>query len=232
MAQGTSMRILLVEDNAELVALVVKGLERSGFSVDAVGNAAEAGHALAAIRYAAVVLDLGLPDEDGLSWLRDVRSRGDSTPVLVLTARDGVSDRVTGLRAGADDYVVKPFALEEVVARLRALLRRSDKLLGHCLSLGNVALDTEDRQVTVDGTVRPFSSRETAVLEILLRRCGNVAPKRLFADHLFGLTDEVGSNAVEVYIHRLRRMLADSGATVQVHTVRGVGYMLAEAKAG
>jgi len=126
--------------------------------------------------------------------------------------------------------LVKPFALEELAARLRALLRRSDNLLGHCLTLGNVALDTEGRQVTVNGAVRPFTSRETAVLEILLRRCGNVAPKRLFEDHLFGLTDEVGSNAVEVYIHRLRRMLADSGATVQVHTVRGVGYMLAEAK--
>ncbi|MBY0325037.1 MAG: response regulator transcription factor [Reyranella sp.] len=226
------MRILLVEDNAELVALVVKGLERSGFSADPVGNAADAGHALAAIRYAAVVLDLGLPDEDGLTWLRDVRARGDSTHVLMLTARDGVSDRVIGLRTGADDYLVKPFAIEELVARLRALLRRSDNLLGQRLTLGNVALDTEGRQVTVDGTVRPFSSRETAVLEILLRRCGNVAPKRLFEDHLFGLTDEVGSNAVEVYIHRLRRRLADSGATVQVHTVHGVGYMLAEAKAG
>jgi two-component system response regulator TctD len=230
MAQGTLMRILLVEDNAELVSLIVKGFERSGFAADPVGNAGDAAHALAAIRYAAVVLDLGLPDEDGLSWLRAVRGRGDSTPVLVLTARDGVSDRVTGLRAGADDYLVKPFAMEELVARLRALLRRSDNLLGQRLTLGNVALDTEGRQVTVGGTVRPFSSRETAVLEILLRRCGNVAPKRLFEDHLFGLTDEVGSNAVEVYIHRLRRMLADCGATVQVHTVRGVGYMLAEAK--
>ena len=162
------MRILLVEDNAELVSLVVKGLHRSGFAADPVGNAADASHALAAIRYAAVVLDLGLPDEDGLTWLRTVRARGDSTPVLVLTARDGVSDRVTGLRSGADDYLVKPFALEELVARLRALLRRSDNLLGHRLTLGNVALDTEGRQVTVNGTVRQFSSRETAVLEICL----------------------------------------------------------------
>ena len=159
-----------------------------------------------------------------------MRSRGDSTPVLVLTARDGVSDRVIGLRAGADDYLVKPFAMEELNARLKALMRRSDNLLGDRLSLGNVALDTEGRQVMVGGTVRSFPMRETAVLEILLRRCGNVAPKRLFEDHLFGLTDEVGSNAVEVYVHRLRKMLADSGATVQVHTVRGVGYMLAEQK--
>ncbi|MBI2740562.1 MAG: response regulator transcription factor [Rhodospirillales bacterium] len=224
------MRILLVEDNQELVSLLLRGLKRSGFSADSVATAGDAAHALATVRYAAVVLDLGLPDQDGLAWLRDVRSRGDSTPILVLTARDGVSDRVTGLRAGADDYLVKPLAMEELVARLRALLRRSNNLLGQCLTLGNVALDTEGRQVTVGGTVRPFSSRETAVLEILLRRCGNVAPKRLFEDHLFGLSDEVGSNAVEVYIHRLRRILADCGATVQVHTVRGVGYMLAEAK--
>jgi two-component system response regulator TctD len=224
------MNILLVEDNAELVSLVVKGLERGGFSVDSVGNAMDAERAIAATRYSAVVLDLGLPDEDGLAWLRGVRSRGDSTPVLVLTARDGVSDRVIGLRAGADDYLVKPFAMEELNARLKALMRRSDNLLGDRLSLGNVALDTEGRQVMVGGTVRSFPMRETAVLEILLRRCGNVAPKRLFEDHLFGLTDEVGSNAVEVYVHRLRKMLADSGATVQVHTVRGVGYMLAEQK--
>ena len=190
------MRILLVEDNEELVSLLAKWLGRSGFSVDSVGNAADATHALATIRYAAIVLDLGLPDEDGLTWLRRVRDRGDSTPVLVLTARHGVSDRVTGLRAGADDYLAKPFAMEEVVARLRALMRRSDNLLGQCLTLGNVSLDTECRQVTVDGAVRPFSSRETTVLEILLRRCGNVAPKRLFEDHLFGLSDEVGSNAV------------------------------------
>jgi DNA-binding response OmpR family regulator len=224
------MRILLVEDNKELISLLVKGLERGGISVDSVGNARDAMAALATIRFDVVVLDLGLPDEDGLTWLRDMRGRGDSTPVLVLTARDGVTDRVNGLKAGADDYLVKPFAMEELIARLGALVRRSGNLLGQRLSLGNVALDTEGRQVTVDGTVRPFSSRETAVLEILLRRCGNVAPKRLFEDHLFGLTDEVGSNAVEVYIHRLRRMLADCGATVQVHTVRGVGYMLSEAK--
>ena len=224
------MRVLLVEDNADLVSLLVKGLERNDIAVDAVSTAAEARAAVGALRYTAIVLDLGLPDEDGLAWLRDLRAGGDGTPVLVLTARDGVSDRVAGLRAGADDYLGKPFALDELVARLRALMRRSGNLLGQRLTLGNVALDTEGRQVTVGGTVRPFSSRETAVLEILLRRCGNVAPKRLFEDHLFGLSDEVGSNAVEVYIHRLRRVLADSGATVQVHTVRGVGYMLAEQK--
>jgi two-component system response regulator TctD len=222
------MRVLLVEDSVELVALLKKGLAQGGFAADAVRTAADAAHALATMRYAAMVLDRGLPDEDGLVLLREMRRRGDATPVLVLTARDGVTDKVAGLREGADDYMAKPFAMEELVARLQALLRRSDNLLGRRLTFGNVALDTEGRQVLVDGVVRSFPARETAVLEILLRRSGNVAPKRLFEDHLFGLSGEVGSNAVEVYVHRLRKMLADAGATVRIHTVRGVGYLMAE----
>ena len=126
----------------------------------------------------------------------------------------------------------KPFAIKELVARLQALLRRPGNLLGKQLSFGNVSLDTEGRHVTVDGAVRTFPARETAVLEILLRRSGNVAPKRLFEDHLFGLSGDVGSNAVEVYVHRLRKMLAEAGATVKIHTVRGVGYLMAKEKSG
>lgn len=224
------MRVLLVEDNSELVALLRKGLGRSGLAADTVGTVADALHVLSTIHYAAIVLDLGLPDEDGLTLLRDLRRRGDSTPVLVLTARDGVDDRVIGLREGADDYLPKPFAMEELVARLQALLRRPGNLLGKLISFGNVALDTEGRQIFVAGVARTFPARETAVLEILLRRGGNVAPKRLFEDHLFGLSGDVGSNAVEVYVHRLRKMLADAGAAVKIHTVRGVGYLMAEDK--
>ncbi|OFX00045.1 MAG: DNA-binding response regulator [Alphaproteobacteria bacterium RIFCSPHIGHO2_12_FULL_66_14] len=226
------MRALLVEDNTELVSLLRKGLSRGGIEADSVGTASDAGHALATMRYSVVVLDLGLPDDDGIGLLRDLRRRGDSTPVLVLTARDGVSDRVTGLRAGADDYLAKPFAMEELIARIQALLRRPGNLLGRRLTFGNVALDTEGRRTFVDGMPHAFPARETAVLEILLRRSGNVAPKRLFEDHLFGLSGDVGSNAVEVYVHRLRKMLTDAGATVKVHTVRGVGYLLTEEKAG
>ncbi len=224
------MRVLIVEDNSELVALVTKGLAQSGLAADSVGTVGDATHVLATMHYAAIVLDLGLPDDDGINLLRDLRRRGDSTPVLVLTARDGVTDRVTGLREGADDYLPKPFAMEELVARLQALFRRPGQLLGRQLTFGNVALDTEGRQVFVAGAPRTFPARETAVLEILLRRGGNVAPKRLFEDHLFGLSGDVGSNAVEVYVHRLRKMLADSGATVKIHTVRGVGYLMAEDK--
>ena len=127
--------------------------------------------------------------------------------------------------------MAKPFAMEELVARLQALLRRPGNLLGRLLTFGNVSLDTDGRQVFVAGSPRPFPARETAVLEILLRRGGNVAPKRLFEDHLFGLSGDVGSNAVEVYVHRLRKMLMDAGATVKIHTVRGVGYLMAEEKA-
>jgi two-component system response regulator TctD len=224
------MRVLLVEDNQELVSLLIKGLAQSGLSADSVGTVGDAVHVLSTMKYAAVVLDLGLPDNDGLTLLRDMRRKGDATPVLVLTARDGVTDRVTGLREGADDYLPKPFAMEELVARLQALLRRPGNLLGRLLTFGNVSLDTEGRQVFVAGSPRAFPARETAVLEILLRRGGNVAPKRLFEDQLFGLSGDIGSNAVEVYVHRLRKMLSDAGATVRIHTVRGVGYLMAEAK--
>jgi len=225
------MRVLLVEDNAELVSLLIKGLGQSGLAADSVGTVADARHVIATMKYAAIVLDLGLPDEDGLTLLRELRRKGDATPVLVLTARDGVTDRVTGLRDGADDYLPKPFAMEELVARLQALLRRPGNLLGKMLTFGNLAFDTDGRQVLVDGVTHAFPARETAVLEILLRRGGNVAPKRLFEDHLFGLSGDVGSNAVEVYVHRLRKMLSDAGATVKIHTVRGVGYLMAEEKA-
>jgi DNA-binding response OmpR family regulator len=225
------MRVLLVEDNQDLVSLLIKGLAKGGLSADSVGTVGDALHVLATMKYAAVVLDLGLPDEDGLTMLREIRRKGDATPVLVLTARDGVTDRVTGLREGADDYLPKPFAMEELVARLQALLRRPGNLLGRLLTFGNVSLDTEGRQVFISGVPRAFPARETAVLEILLRRGGNVAPKRLFEDHLFGLSGDVGSNAVEVYVHRLRKMLGDAGASVKIHTVRGVGYLMAEEKA-
>jgi DNA-binding response OmpR family regulator len=225
------MRVLLVEDNTELVGLLRKGLGQSGLAADTVGTVADAMHVLSTMRYAVIVLDLGLPGADGLTLLRDLRRRGDATPVLILTARDGVNDRVIGLREGADDYLPKPFAMEELIARLQALLRRPGNLLGKQITFGNVSLDTEGRQVFVSGTSRTFPARETAVLEILLRRGGNVAPKRLFEDHLFGMSGDVGSNAVEVYVHRLRKMLADAGASVKIHTVRGVGYLMAEDKA-
>ena len=225
------MRLLVVEDNKELAELLIKGLGAAGLAADVVANAQDARGVLATTRYAAIVLDLGLPDEDGLGVLRELRTRQDATPVLVLTARGGVQDRVVGLRSGADDYLVKPFALEELVARLQALLRRPGELLGRSLRVGNITFDTEARQVFVGDTPQFFSAREVAVLEILMRRAGRVVSKKLVEDQLFGLSIDVGSNAVEVYVHRLRRQLADSGAKAQIHTIRGVGYLIAEDKA-
>jgi len=224
------LRLLLVEDNSELVSLLSKQLPRHNFEVDAVDTAEDADQALASMQYGAVVLDLGLPDRDGLDLLRDLRRRGKSVPVLVLTARDGVSDRVTGLRAGADDYLVKPFAVEELVARLEALQRRPSTLASRSLAVGNVALDIQLRQILVDGTAHDLTARECAVLEMLLREGRSVVPKRKIEDQLFGLSGHLASNAVEVYIHRLRCTLSRAGATVKIKTVHGVGYFVTETK--
>jgi DNA-binding response OmpR family regulator len=224
------MRLLIVEDSEELAQLLANGLKSAGYDSDVLLTASDARAALSTTRYAAVILDLGLPDGDGLSILREIRQRDDPTPVLVLTARGSVDDRVGGLRSGADDYLVKPFAFEELVARLAALLRRPGQLLGSSLSVSNLVFDTESRQVYIDDQPQLFSAREAAVLELLMRRQGRVVPKRLVEDHLFGLADDVASNAVEVYVHRLRKQLADRGAKVQIHTMRGVGYLIAEEK--
>jgi len=220
------MRLLLIEDNAELADLTAKNLGSAGFDVDTVGTIADARHALENNTYVTVILDLGLPDGSGESVLRSLRVRGDPTPVIVLTARGSVSDRVSGLGLGADDYLVKPFAHEELVARIRALLRRPSEFLGKPLVLSNVAFDPVGRTLYVDDQPKVLSARELALLEILLRRAGRVVPKKLAEDHLFGLSDEVRSNAIEVYVHRLRKQLSDLGARVDIHTVRGVGYLL------
>jgi DNA-binding response OmpR family regulator len=222
------MRLLIVEDNEELAQLLSKGLSTAGFAADRVGNAGDARQILVTMHYSAVVLDLGLPDEDGLTILRELRARENPMPVLVLTARSGIYDRVAGLRDGADDYLVKPFAFEELIARLQALLRRPGDLLARPLRVGNVALDTEARQVFIDDAPQIVQAREIAVLEILMRRSGRVVPRKLVEDQLFGLSSDVSSNTLEVYIHRLRRQLAEAGAKVQIHTIRGVGYLLKE----
>jgi DNA-binding response OmpR family regulator len=224
------MRLLVIEDNEELAQLLAKGLKAANFDIDLVTTAAEARSVLTTARYAAVVLDLGLPDADGLSILREIRERKDPIPVLVLTARAGVHDRVVGLRSGADDYVVKPFAFEELLARLEAVLRRPGQLLGSSFRVGNLVLDTESRQAFINDTPQILSAREVAVLELLMRRSGRVVTKKLVEDHIFGMSGEISSNAVEVYVHRLRKQLAERGAKVQIHTIRGVGYLISEDK--
>lgn len=224
------MRVLIVEDNAVMSSLLMKGLAAAGLAADIMETANSAIAALQTTRFEAVILDLGLPDADGLSVLRDLRHRHDPTPVLVLSARIDLRDRIEVLHRGADDYLVKPFAFEELIARLQALLRRPASALGLLLRLGNVTIDAEARQVFVDDRPERFSAREVDALEILMRRSGRVVATRLVEDHLFGPSAEVGSNAVQVYVHRLRKQLAEAGAKVQVHTVRGVGYIMTEEK--
>jgi DNA-binding response OmpR family regulator len=224
------MRLLIVEDNIELARLVAAGLMAAGYESDVVSSVGDARDAVSSVKYAAMILDLGLPDGDGLTVLLELRRRMDPLPVLVLTARDGLQDRVNGLRNGADDYLAKPFAVVELVARLEAILRRPGQLLGSSLNLANLVYDTESRQIFIDGVPRTFSARETSVLEILLRRQGRVVPKKNVEDHIFGLTGEVASNAVEVYVSRLRKQLGEYGAKILIHTIRGVGYLMAEEK--
>jgi DNA-binding response OmpR family regulator len=224
------MRLLVVEDNEQLAQLLRQGFKAEGYETDVLATASEAQAAIATTRYAALILDLGLPDGDGLSILREIRQRKDPLPVLVLTARGGVHDRVSGLRSGADDYLVKPFAFEELLARLEALLRRPGQLLGRSLQVANLAFDTESRQAFIDEKPQVLSARETAVLELLMRRKDRVVSKKLVEDNIFGLSGEVASNAVEVYVHRLRKQLSERGAKVQIHTIRGVGYLMSEEK--
>jgi DNA-binding response OmpR family regulator len=224
------MRLLIVEDNVELARLLASGLTAAGYEADIVGGADETRDAVRSISYAAMILDLGLPDGDGLSVLTELRRRMDPLPVIVLTARSGLQDRINGLRSGADDYLAKPFALEELVARLEAILRRPGQLLGRSLNLANLIYDTESRQIFIDDVPRIFSARETSVLEILLRRQGRVVPKKNVEDHIFGLSGDVASNAVEVYVSRLRKQLGEYGAKILIHTIRGVGYLMAEEK--
>jgi len=227
---ASSMRLLVVEDNEELAQLLTQRLRAEGYESDVLATATEARAAVSTTRYAALILDLGLPDGDGLAVLREIRHQKDPIPILVLTARSGLQDRVTGLRSGADDYLVKPFAFEELVARLEALLRRPGQLLGRSLQVANLAFDTESRQTFIDDKPHVLSARETAVLEVLMRRKDRVVPKKLVEDQIFGLSGEVASNAVEVYVHRLRKQLSERGAKVQIHTIRGVGYLIAEEK--
>ncbi|EKS29638.1 response regulator transcription factor [Afipia felis] len=224
------MRLLIVEDNVELAGLLAKGLRAVGYETDVLSTIDDASTALRTTFYAALILDLGLPDGDGLTLLREIRHRNIPIPVLVLTARGGLQDRVHGLRSGADDYLVKPFALEELVARLEAQLRRPGHLLGGVLRIANLEFDTGNRQASINGQPQLLSSRETAVLELLMRSKGRVVSKKQVEDHIFGHSNEIASNAVEVYVHRLRKQLADKGAKIQVHTIRGVGYLLAEDK--
>jgi len=199
-------------------------IRQAGFAVDWTQDGVQAENALSGYVYDAMLLDLGLPRREGLEVLRRLRKRGATLPVMILTARDTVEDRVRGLDAGADDYLLKPFALDELLARLRALLRRAHGAADAQNRIGRLSFDSVKRQARVDDIPLVLSAREMEVLEILLNHAGHVTAKEAIADRLTGWDEGVGDNAVEVYIHRLRRKLAGSG--VLVRTLRGLGYLL------
>jgi DNA-binding response OmpR family regulator len=222
------MRLLVIEDEPRIIEVLRAALSRAGFAVDAVATMADARAALPLALYDAVILDLGLPDGDGLTLLTEMKRAGSLVPVLVLTARDAVEARVTGLDAGADDYLVKPFAMVELIARTKALLRRPGQALGTVLEAGNITFDTIGRDVRVGAAVLALPRQELAILEHLMRRFGRVVPKNVLEEKLYGIDEELGSNAIPVHVHHLRRKLVEARAAVEIHTVRGIGYILAE----
>jgi len=216
------MRLLLAEDDPMIGAAVERGLVQDGFVVDWVRDGAAAEMALREDVHDVLLLDLGLPRKAGLEVLGALRARGDSRPVLILTARDAVADRVAGLDAGADDYMVKPFDLDELAARVRALLRRSAGRPEPIVEHGVLTINPATREVAVNGTPVSLSAREYAVVAALTERPGIVLSRSQLEDRLYGWGEEVGSNAVEVHIHNLRRKLGED----VIRNVRGVGYTI------
>ena len=219
------MRVLLVEDDAMIAAAVRTALLQDGYAVDALTDGASAAAALAATSYDIVLLDLGLPRRDGLEVLRECRQRGDRTPVIIITARDDVHSRVAGLDAGADDYLIKPFDLDELAARMRSVLRRGAGRGEPLLEHAGIRLNPITHEVSRDGEPVSLSAREYAVLEALLQRPGAVLSRTQLEDRLYGWGEEIESNAVEVYIHSLRRKLGSDA----IGTLRGAGYYLRKA---
>jgi len=216
------MRLLLVEDDTMIGQSVQQGLRQEGFTVDWVQDGRAAELALEDHAYDSLVLDLRLPKKDGLDVLKGLRQRGNRIPVLVITARDAIADRVKGLDAGADDYLVKPFDLDELAARVRALLRRHSGRAEPLVRIGELTLDPATREVTFHGEPLRLSARELALLEALVHRPGIVLSREQLEQKLYGWGEEIGSNTVEVYIHALRKKLGHDF----IKNVRGVGYMV------
>jgi len=216
------MRLLLIEDDRMIGRAIRLGLSAAGFTVDWIHDGPGGRSALSNGVYDAVVLDLGLPGVDGLSLLHELRGRRETVPVLIVSARDAVPDRIAGLNAGADDYLLKPFDLDELVARVRALLRRHAKSASIEMSAGALRIDPVTRMATLDGRALTLTAKEFALLEALLRRPGAVLSRERLEESIYGWGEEVGSNAVEVHLHNLRRKL---GAQV-IKNIRGVGYRI------
>ncbi len=218
------MRIVIVEDNEPLAKAISYRLRDRGHAADVLHDGKEADAFLAQEGADLIVLDINLPGMTGLDVLRDLRARGDNAPVILLTARTEISDRVAGLDLGADDYLVKPFEMDELEARIRALSRRRDLEFGAVETIGGLSFNRTARQVSANGSPLDIPRKELAVFECLLERCGRIVSKPVLTDHVYGVGAEVDDTAVEPLVSRLRRRLADHG--VAIKTARGLGYML------
>jgi DNA-binding response OmpR family regulator len=224
------MHVLIVEDDPVLADGLTSTLREAGYAVDGVESGERANSALGTQEYDLIILDLGLPGIDGFEVLQKLRRRGRRTPVLILTARDAVGDRIRGLDLGADDYLIKPFEIGELEARLRALMRRVHGAANNEICIGRVTLDIAARRAAVDSAPVDLSPRELAVLEVLMNRAGRVVNKEALMQSLYEWRDDVGPNAIEVYVHRIRKKLQHADVTIR--TIRGLGYLLEAAGGG
>ncbi|HEY1721266.1 MAG TPA: response regulator transcription factor [Magnetospirillaceae bacterium] len=220
------MRVLVIDDDHALAALVATDLRAAGYTVDAVDLAESGFHAAIDIDYSAIIIDLRLPDGDGIDLIRAMRASGLKTPILVLTGKRRVPDRVAGLEAGADDYLIKPFAMAELRARLAALRRRPEVIAPRAPSFADIEFDRDGIEATVAGQPIALSRQETRLLRLLVERGGHILSKRHIEETLYGFGEEVSSNSVEVHVHNLRQALRRAGAQAAIETQRGVGYRL------
>lgn len=225
------MRILLVEDEPQIADFIARGLSESGYSVDTARDGEEAVHWPSVADFDVIILDVMLPIVDGLEVCRTLRSQGIRTPILMLTARDAVEDRVLGLDSGADDYLVKPFAFAELLARVRALIRREPVLISNILEVGDLVMDTVTRQVTRSGHDIELTAKEFSLLEYLMRHPNQVLSRTVIAEHIWNYDFANATNVIDVHVKNLRKKIDEGNETRLIHTVRGAGYRISAREA-
>jgi len=220
------LRLLVVEDEPSLLSIITKRLKEEGYGVDSAKDGREGENYISSAEYDCIILDIMIPFQDGLTLLRKIRAKNISAPVLLLTAKDSIDDRVTGLDSGADDYLVKPFSFDELLARVRAMLRRHKDKKNTVLSVGDLEMDTITRQVQRGGKVIELTSKEYSILEYFLRNKNRVLTKSQIAEHVWNYDFEYNSNIVEVYVRYLRRKMDEEFKNKLIHTIRGGGYVI------